>query len=821
MLLQEVHYALRTIRAHSGFAAVVVLTLALGLAANAVMFGVVDRLLLSPPAHVHDANRLVRLYAVANRSPTERGASSKLNFPAYTVLRDGVSAFDRVAAYWNTQLPIGVGVDAHQGTVQLATASFFPTLGVQPAYGRFFSSEEDAPHAAARVAVVSDAMWRTSYGGGQRALGRDIMIDGVRYTIIGVAPRGFTGADIAPVDVWVPMSAAAAGAYVENWDTNDRSYWLQIVAHLRPRATRARANEQATAVYRRTDAGQREIKRYAHVGVEAWPLSLVRGPQTAVQRQQPQPELPISLWLSGVALVVLLIACANVSNLFLARALQRRQEIAVRLALGIGRARLATFLITESTLLALCGGAIGLALAYAGGQVIRTTLLPDVAWPGSPVNLRVLVFTGAATLMTGFLTGLAPALLASRVDLARALKAGARQGHSRRGRARRILLVVQTALSVVLLVGAGVFVRSLRNVHGIDLGMRASRLLIVGSSSAHLSGGERDRLLRSARERLEHYPGVEGVSLGTTAPFTRAMSGDLRVPGRDAPSSTVAGKPWKNLVSTDFFQVMGVRVVGGRAFTPADAGQPVLVVNETLAHSYWPGQSPIGECAITSDEVCRRVVGVVEDMRQWRLVDDRPAPQFYTPLPAVSDSTAYPTTLLIIRTSVDPRAIAGSIHKALATMSPELAYFTVQPLDDLIAPQLHPWRLGATMFSVFGALALLIAAIGLYSVLAYGVVQRTHEIGVRMALGARAQSVTKLVVWSTLRTVLAGVAVGLVVALMAGRTMASVLYGVSPHDPPTLVVVSVTFGLVAVLAGALPAWRATRVDPVVALRNGE
>ncbi len=821
-LLQELRIAWRSLRAQPAFTALAVLTMAVGIGANAVMFGIVDRLLLSAPAHAQDADRIARLY-FRDGPAGDAAAWTNVNYPAYTAMRDDAPAFSEVAAYWETQLPLGTGVAAHAVPVQLVTASFFDVLGVRPAAGRFFTADEDRPHSAASVAVISDALWRGELASDPRALGREITLAGTIYTIIGIAPAGFTGADIAPVDIWIPMSAAAASAFTPDWDTNAGSYWLQIIARLRPGVSRDRARLVATTVYRRTAV--RFDRSDSLSIVEPGPLNVALGPhQPGMDGRGRSLEVSTSIWLAAVAGIVLLIACANVAGLLGVRAMYQQRSTAVRLALGATRARLVVHFLAESTLIAALGGAAGLAIAYIGGHVVRSVLIPDVAWSGPPFNTRILLFTGAATLLTGIATGLAPALSATDISLVKWLRNGARDGGSNRHRLGAVLLAGQTALSIVLLAGATLFLRSLFNVQRIDLGMDASRLIVVVSEmqSGDLGRPELDALLRTASERLRRHAGIQSVSLAATVPFRSLTGGGFEIPGRDTLPRLESGGPYRNDVSPGFFTTLGGSFVVGRGFTSSARRDAEVVVNETLARAYWPGHNPVGSCVyLRSSETCAEVVGVVRDIRQWRLVGEIPVGQVYTPLPALSDSGASMARAMFIRTVGDPDPLLPEVRGELVALSPELAYMTVVDMRTMIAPQLHPWRLGATMLAVFGMLALLIAAIGLYSALAYAVARRTHEIGIRRALGAAAPRVTRLIVWSGLRTVLVGIGVGLSVVLLAGKIIAGSVYGVSPRDPLALVTAMAVFTSVALIASAVPAWRAARVDPAVALRNSE
>lgn len=821
-LLQELRIAWRSLRAQPAFTALAVLTIAVGIGANAVMFGIVDRLILSPPAHVQDADRIARLYFREGPAP-DAAAWTAVNYPVYVAIRDDAPVFSEVAAYWQTPLPLGTGIAAHTVPVQLVTASFFDLLGVRPAAGRFFTADEDQPHSAASVAVISDALWRGELASDPRALGREITVAGTIYTIIGIAPPGFTGADIDPVDIWVPMSAAASSAFTPDWDTNAGSYWLQVIARLRSDVSRDRAGLVATTVHRRTEV--RFHRSDSLSIVEPGPLNVALGPHQAwMDGRGRSLEISTSIWLAGVAGIVLLIACANVAGLLGVRAIYRQRTTAVRLALGATRARLIVHFLAESTLLAALGGAAGLAIAYVGGQVVRSVLIPDVAWSGPPFDIRVLLFTGAATLLTGIATGLAPALSTTDISLVKWLRDGARDGGSSRHRLGAVLLAGQTALSVVLLAGAALFLRSLLNVQRIDIGMDASRLIVVQSDAGSdlYSDSELDALLRTASERLAGRAGIQSISLASTVPFRSLTGGGFEIPGRDSLPQLESGGPYRNDVSPGFFTTLGGSFVVGRGFSASARRDAEVVVNETLANAYWPNQNPVGSCVyLHRSETCAEVVGVVHDIRQWRLVGEIPVGQVYTPLPALSDSGANMARTMFIRTAGDPGPVIQAVRRELVALSPELGYLTVTDMRTMIAPQLHPWQLGATMLAVFGGLALLIAAIGLYSALAYAVARRTQEIGIRMALGAAAPRVTRLIVWSGLRTVLVGTGIGLAVVLLAGKVIAGSVYGVSPRDPLALTLALAVFTSVALIASAVPAWRASKVDPAVALRNSE
>jgi predicted permease len=816
----DLRYALRSARREPAFAVLVVVTLALGIGANASMFGVIDRLLLRGPTHVVDADRVLRLYATTRPPGMKEGTGSVVTYVTYTDMRDGTRSFSDVAAYTSAgSISVGRGADIQRLRRQYATWTLFPLLGVKPYLGRFFTEEEDRPPRGQPVVVLGYDAWRARFGGDPAILGRTIDVNGRPVTVVGVAPRGFTGPELEPVDLWLPVSYAQASSS-PTWYTKRNTYWLQVIGRLKPGVTAAQAGADATAAHQRMYDDDTEWERAAVMSLR--PLRLDDGGDEPM-------EVAVSRWLVGMAVVVLLIACANVANLLLARALRRRREIAVRLALGVGRARLVRLLLAEGFVLAVVGGALGLLVAYWGGQLIRVTLLPDVAWGGSPVSGRVLLFTAAATMATGVLVGLVPALRASRPNLTGALKEGTRQGGAARSPLRAALTVTQAALSVVLLVGAGLFVRSLWNVRALDLGIDTDRVLAVDWAwprEVHELPEEQRDAERTRQEQVRdralaeiaRLPGVSGVAWSIGTPFNSAMAISLRVPGYDSIPQLPGGGPYVSAVSSDYFATAGTDVVRGRAFTPADrkGSEPVTIVNRTMARTLWPDRDALGQCLVIGedDPPCSRVVGVVEDARRFQLDEDA-AMQYYVPL---GQETQMSGGMLLVRPSGDAAALVPRLRSALRAIDPTLGYISAKLLQESVDPQVRPWRLGATMFAIFGGLAMLVAAVGLYSVMSYVAAQRAHEMGVRIALGAQARDIRRLILTRGLGTAAAGIGIGAVLALAGGRFLEPLLFGTSARNPAVFAVVAGALLVVALVATLVPAWRATRVDPVVTLR---
>ena len=822
-LRQDLRHAARGLRRTPGFTAVVVLTLALGIGANAIIFGIVDRLLLRSPAHVKAADEVVRIYFREKAPALTPGGGVRTtpmaSYAMITALQQEVPSLESVAGVSITwPHTMGRGPEAREVDVSLVTGNYFPLLGVRPALGRFFLPEEDRESIGTPVAVVSHNFWRRHFGGDPNAVGQQIRLSTKVFTIVGVAPPGFSGIDLYNVDVWAPVSALAAEDSGPDWATNPGSLWIRAIGRMKPGATPDRVNMEATLVLRRKVQEWNQSWRDPQGQAVSGPLIAARGPAGAPR------EAKVSLWLAAVSGVVLLVACANVANLLLARAVRRRREIAVRLALGIRGTRLVRQLLTETLLLAGLAAAAALLLAWWGGHALRSVLLPSIAWGGSPVHLRVLTFTAAVTFATVLLTGLVPALQAGATDVTRALKSGTREGGGRRSRLRTGLLVVQAALSVVLLVGAGLFVQSLQRARSLDVGIDLPRVLLVRANLARagFDSAQVRSLYAAAAERARHLPGVETVALaGGSVPGWSGDAMGVRAAGRDSLPPLPNGGPYHSAVSADYFATLGARILRGRGLTEAEerSGARVVVVNETVARHYWPGRNPVGECLMLGkDNACSEVVGVVQNVMLFQMIGDERG-LLYLPLAHPAMASEEPSALLVrVRENAAGAPVTAALRRELQALSPNMPYVGVQPFEALVAPELQPWRLGATMFSVFGVLALVIAAVGLYSVLAYAVSWRFHEIGVRMALGATARDVVRLIVRDGMRVAAAGVAFGALLALAAGPWVESLLYQTSPRDPLILAAVAATLLAVACAASLVPAWRASRVNPSVALR---
>lgn len=810
----DLWYSVRSLARRPSLLVVTTLTLGVGIAANAIMFGVVDQLLLRPPAHVAAPERVKRIF-IRSVERGETRTTAVTTYPTLTALRAQAPAFAELAAYGRpNEFSLGRGRDAQNVSAQLVSGNYFRLLGVPAALGRTFVDDDDRVPDGNDVAIISDGLWRRQFGGEPSAIGRTLLLQGRTFTIVGVAPRGFSGIDLQKVDVWLPISAIANETIGRGWHNKRNSWWAQIIGRVRPEATVDLATEQATRGYR---AFLREWKERSPDS-----SSIVLSQIVATHKPDGlSREARVSLWLLGVSGVVLLIACANVANLLIARTLERCREIAVRLALGAGRGRLLRLLLTEAGVLAILGSVTALAIAYGTSRLVQNVLLPQVVWSESVIDVRIFVFTLGATLICLLLAGVAPALQGMRTSVGEGLKVSARQVTGGRGGLRFVLLLTQAALSVILLVGAGLFVRSLRNVVMRDVGVDRDRVLRVTMPLARFGFDslQIEDIYRRGAERVRSIPGVTNAAVARlTYPLGSASANGFSVPGVER-IDLPGGGPYNSVVTSGFFSTIGARIILGRDFTPAEERLPsrVVIVNQAIANAYWPNTSAIGKCVkIGRDSTCSEVIGVVGNVLQFSLVgDDRAI--VYAPPGHPAAAGADPGAMLI-RVAAD-RAVIPLVRSELQALAPTMPFVDVKAYSELVAWQLQPWRLGATMFTVFGLLALAIAAVGLYSVMAYWVSQRTHEIGVRMALGAQRWDVVRLVAFQSSRAVIAGVIVGGGVALFASPWIADLLYQTSPREPAVYIGAAVVISLAAVVASIVPARRSTSVDPVQAIKS--
>jgi predicted permease len=808
-LLRDVRYAARGLLARPGFTAVAVLTLALGIGANTTVFCWAKSLLLQPLPGVPEQDRLALLITTSALDDPR-----STSYPDYVDLRDrnetlaGLVAFDMAPLSWTA------ADQTERVWGCLVSGNAFEVLGIRAALGRTFLPEEDRTPGAAPVAVVSFGFWKRRLGGDPAVIGSKARFNGHDFTIVGVAPEGFAGPFVGlSFDVWIPMMMQTR--VVPGDRLAQRGHrWLEVLARLRPGVEL----QQAQAALDNTARQLAREHPETNAGQGARLLPMWRSPWGA-----PEIFRPVLAVLMGVVGLVLLIACANVANLILARSAGRAREIAIRLSVGASRGRLMRQLLTESLLLAGLGGAAGLFLALWSSGLIEAFLPPTHLPVGvAPVvGGREFLFALGLTGLTGVVFGLAPALQATRPDVASALKdeaGGGLAGGRHRSRLRSALVVAQVALSLLLLVSAGLFLRSLYNAHAVDPGFDPKGLFL-GSVDLLPNGYDEARGLafyRGLLQRVEALPQVRSASLARRVPlgFDGRSDTTVSIEGYEPGPHEELNLEY-NTVGPRYFETMGIPLEAGRDFTAQDGpeAERVAIVNDAFVRRYWPEVEPLGR-RIRAGGRWLKVVGVIRSIRQHSL-GEAPYPFLYWPL--LQDWR--PAAVLHVRASAEPAVLFADLRHEVQRLDANLPLFDLKPMSEHFRIAVFTQRMSGTLLALFGLLALALAAVGIYGVMAYSVSLRTHEIGLRMALGAQAQDVLRLVVGQGLRLTLLGVAIGLAGALGVTRLVRGQLLGVSPTDPATFVAVALLLGAVALLASYLPAQRAARLDPLVALRH--
>jgi putative ABC transport system permease protein len=827
--MSHLRLAVRSLRGAPSLVVTVVLTYALAIGANAAMVGLVSRLMLPAPPGVAQADRVARVSLDVESADGERFEMSSTSYPVFEALRSRSDLFASVAAVLPTTMIFGARAEAREVSAIAASGAYFSVLGARVERGRFFSAADDELPMGNTVAVLSYSFWQRRFGGDHAAIGRQVLLGGQTYEIIGVAAPNFSGDGLASVDVFVPLTAALRSRQAGWWAMQDINL-VSIIARLRQEITPAAASAAATAATREL-VGHRA--RRATVELQSLLPTAGRNSQQA----------RIALWLLGVSIIVLVIATANVGTLLLQRAMRRRRDVAVRMALGASRARLAAQLTTESALLSMSGGAVGLIVSHWLAEVARATLLPTLAPSDRLLDARVLWFTLGVSVITGIAAGVAPIFFVGQRSLTAELQGAGTFGSPARARTQRVLVGFQVALCTVLLVGAGLFVRSLQRVRSQELGFSTAQLLHVQlETPTPMDGPDQDDLHVTVARSLERTPGVTGATVVQAMPFGSFHVPPISIPGLSAVPTANGQPPFMYGATPTYLRLMGVTPVQGRLFTERDrrGSELVVLVNESMAREIWPGQSAVGKCMrvghdpnlaepsmlASSALPCRQVVGVVRDSRARSL---RPVGreasqmQYYVPfgqLPPPPAMFVDPAEVsgLLVGVSGDLMRMAALVQSAIQGGTSASVYARVRPYQDLLDPQMRPWRLGATLFVLFGALALTIAAIGLFGVISYLVTQRTREIGLRLALGATGIRVGGSVVLGAMALVGAGVAVGLASALVVAPRSRDILFETSPFDAAAVTGAAAILLLISCVAAALPAWRAARVSPMTAMR---
>ena len=801
-LLQDLRYAVRMLIKKPGFTAVVVAALALGIGANTAIFSIVNSILLRPLPY-RDPDRLAMIWMDNKRMNVDQDIHSYANYADY---RDQNQVFESMAAYYGISLNL-VGVGEPERIIGSATsASLFEVLGVDPQKGRVFTSDEEQI-GQDRVAVLSHGLWQRRFGGEPNIIGQEIQVSDVSRTVIGVMPPSFKFPH-KDAEIWVPM------ALNDNQKRSRGSFGYYAIGRLKPGVTIQQAQAEMGTI-----AGN--LANQFPDTLEGYGVNLV-----PLHQQVTGKVRPALLVLLGTVAFVLLIACANVANLLLARAAGREREIAIRTALGANRGRLVRQLLTESALMGLAGGAVGLLIAKWGLSALIALSPEDIPRLDQiGIDGRVLAFTLLVSLVTGLIFGLVPALQASKPDLNESLKESGRSSTSGvdRRRVRSALVVLEVALSLVLLIGAGLMIKSFSQLQKVDLGFNPDRLVSMNIqlSRTKYQGPLSAQFFRQLIERVESMPGVESAG-ATTAMFIDALpnSTNFTVEGKPPVSASEQIETPVDSVTPSYFRTMGIALLQGREFTEQDGldAPPVAIINDTFARRFWPAEDPVGRRFkfgdTSSNAPWMTIVGVVGDMRRTGLDVDVRCETFlpYTQRRFIGFLS------LVVRAKSDPRGLATAVRDQVWAIDPGQPVSHIRTMDQLLDGMMAQRRLNMVLFALFGGVALVLAAVGVYGVISYSVTQRTHEIGIRMALGAGRGDVLKMIVRNGMTLVLIGVAIGLVAAFGLTRLMTTLLFGVSATDLTTFVAISGILSGVALAACFVPALRAIKVDPMVALR---
>ncbi len=816
-LWKDFRYALRSMRKNPVFVLFVVLTLALGIGANTTVFTLINTVVLNP-LPVRNPDRLAALTAGESRNTANSGSIFPISYADLQDYQSRNEVFDSLAGYSSARGMTWLNHGASEAVFgELVTANYFTTLGLSPARGRFFAPEEDGLPGAHPVAILNYAAWQKRFGGAEDIVGRQVEVNSIAVTVIGVAPPHFIGVTaIFGPDLWLPATMAERmfPNSMEHVLTDRGKAAFFGVGRLRPHVTTAQARANVAtlaAAIAKSDPAANELRN-----ATVRPLAEVILPGGA----STGPMLYASAALLIVVGIVLLIACSNVANLLLARSAARHQEMAVRLAMGASRGRLVRQLLTESVLLGVLSGVAGLFLAYAGLEVLFGQLPGSANFPTPKLDATVFVFTLMVSLATGFLFGAIPAFQASRANVSEGLKESARTA----GRSRRrvtvanALLVGQVAFSFLLLVTAALFLRSIGRAYQMDPGFQTAKLAVFPTNPGQAGYGKPQAraYYRDVRSRVQNLAGVQSVSWASNMPlWARAVTG-FQVEGREERSRTDQIRVVVNTIDVNYFETAGVAIENGRAFTGADreTSLPVAIVNEKMAHDYWPAGALGKRVQLPGEKVMRQVVGVARTAN-YTAWGEPPQLCAYVPL-AQTDSE---TMVLYVRSQGDPREVLGPVERELRVVGPQVLVFGTRTGSGVIDGGLFQARMGVGLLTTFGLVALGLASIGLYGVLAYSVNRRKREIGLRMALGATRASVLRMILGEGMALVMTGVMIGFVAALAVGRLLSRMLFGIAASDPLSVAAAALILSAVALLACYLPARWATRVDPLEALRE--
>jgi putative ABC transport system permease protein len=804
-LLNDVRYGLRMLRKSPSFTFFAVAVLALGIAANSAIFSIADAVLIRPLPYAN-ANRLVLVWEDASAFGFPKNTPAPGNFSDWKARNQ---VFEDVAAvpyggYFNLT---GNGTP-EQLDGRKITANLFSVLGVSPTLGRDFRPEDDVP-GASPVAILSHGLWLRRFGGDPQIIGKEISLNYQKCTVIGVMAKGFQYPD-RETEIWI------AAQFTKEILADHGSHYLSVLARIKPGVSLKTVNANLATIA--SELEKEHPDSNAKVGAFA----------VALREEFAGDVRPAIMMLVGAVCFVLLIACANVANLLLSRATARRREMAMRLALGATRGRIVQQMLTESVLLAILAGIVGLLLSVWGTKFLATLIPAGIApMTGTGVDARVLIFTLVVTLVTGILFGIIPASRVSQFHLTPSLKQGGGQSGVGSGgqRLRDVLVICEVALAIVLLAGGALMIRSLQNLYHLDPGFRADHVLVVRTPlprPKYEAAASRRAFFDQVLGQVKNLPGVVAAGYTTWIPLTNpggAMG--ITIEGKPEPSPGQLLIPNVRMISKDYIDALRMKLIEGRTFEQGDGfGEPlVALINQTMARNYWPGENAIGRQfkfgVYSEDHPWITVIGIVGDVHQAGL--DLPArAEMY--LPYQQQDRGYDPEYLAVRTSGDPMALAGIVRQQIWSVDKEQPVAGVMALEDLVDENLSSRRMQASLLGGFAGLALLLVTLGIYAVLSFAVTQRTQEIGVRVALGAQPRDVLRMIFSQGFKLFLIGAAIGLAAAFALSRTLVHLLYGVSAYDPASFVVVTILLAVVALLACYIPARRATRVDPLVALR---
>lgn len=817
--------AVRSMRGAAALNTAIVTTLAIAAGVNLAMLGLVDRLLLSPPPHLADPARLVRVTFAMDFGDGRRGAMSTTSFPAFEALRDHVPGFSGAGAF----VPRSIVATLHDDLLQidgaLVSGSYFETLGATPRSGRLIRDDDDRAEAEP-VIVVSHRLWNSRLSRGPQAV-RTIEIDGRVFTIVGVTEPGFTGHTSAPIDAWVPLSAGMNDS--PDWRSNPGRNLVTIVARLAPDSTPEVAATQATAAAARPDQQ-----------VVLAPLVPGWGGASA------SADAQIALWLAGVAALVFVTGIANAGTLLLIAAARRSHDVAVRTALGATRGRLTAQIVIESALLSLTAMAAGVVLAWWIAEAVRRVLLPGLAPDERAIDARLLTAVAIAGLvalvaMTALVTSRLPACI--EVD---ALRGPAGDLRPRGRRTQSGLLIVQTALAMVLVVGAGLFGRSLYNVRAQDFGFEPRNLLFATFDDGPGALPHQNEIFQRALAAVRGLPGVAAATVAQSTPFAAHNIPPIAVPGLPEPPNVNGQLPYLSAATPELFSVLGMTLARGRLLTADDEhGAPVAVVNDSMARGAWPGQDAIGRCfrigfgpdfdpyTATGPPIppvslpCRVVVGVVRDMRQRSVLPDGGedrlmqyfVPFSQMPAPPMGEGGGDTISALLVRVRPGSAGVERAVRDALTSAGGDVAAVRVRQYEELFDRQMRPWRLGASLLVLFGGIALVTGSVGIYAAFAQVVAARRRELAIRAALGAERRQLARMVLAQVIRVAAVGIVAGVLLSLAGGHYIASLLFRTVPYDLPVLTAAALVVALVALVAGTLPARTAARTNPQELLRS--